>query len=174
MWIVEIPLTDDMRKLAKINAKKIGTLKNSIRKGDGNMVGCLGEIAFAYLMDGTLDNDYDHDVEVNGVTFEVKTKETTVVPTPDYEGSVATCNLKQKANAYVFMRVSKDLQTAWLCGIIRNDLFLSNARRLKKGQNDGSNGFIVKQDCLNMYYRDMILTEKAASYAAKNGFKVLS
>jgi|AntRauTorcE11897_2_1112592.scaffolds.fasta_scaffold00046_90 hypothetical protein len=132
--MIEIPLNDDMRALATIKAKELGKLNNSIRKGKGNKVGFLGEIAVAYLFSGYLHNTYDYDVLAFDCRMEVKTKETTVVPSLDYEGSVASCNLKQDCDIYVFTRVMKDLETCWICGMIKNDDFLTKARKLTKGQ----------------------------------------
>ena len=171
--MIEIPLSEEMRELATIKADELGQLRNSIRKGKGNKVGFLGEIAVAYFFNGDLENTYDYDVLAHDCKMEVKTKETTVVPRPDYEGSVATCNLKQRCDIYVFTRVMKDLETCWICGMIRNDEFLSKARKLTKGQKDGSNGFTVKQNCMNMYYSDMAIPDKILDYAERHDLKTL-
>ena len=43
--IHEILITDRMREVAHKKAKEMGTLRNSISNGDGNVIGFLGEIA---------------------------------------------------------------------------------------------------------------------------------
>ena len=39
---------------------------------------------------------------------------------------------------------------AWFLGIIRKEEYYDKARKLIKGQKDGSNGFIVRADCYNL------------------------
>ena len=56
---------------------------------------------------------------------------------------------------YIFTRVNIEKSIGWIAGYISKQEYFSKARFLKKGQIDGSNMFIVKGDCWNLYYRDL-------------------
>ena len=116
----EIPI--NMIDIARIKAKDMGALRNSLLKGGGNIAGFLGEqIALEYL-NGEWTNTYDYDIILqNGMKVDVKTKQTTVTPLPHYACSVAKLNTKQKCDAYAFVRVTKDFTKGWYLGIITKD-----------------------------------------------------
>ena len=148
--------TEDV-ELAKKKAKEMGTLKNSIRKGEGNVVGFLGEILFARYFGGIIDNTYDYDVIVNNLKVDVKTKETTVKPKDHYYASVAASNTKQECDAYYFVRVKKNLSEGWLLGGELKEDFFKKAIFGKKGEKDPSShlGWRFKADCYNMEIKDL-------------------
>jgi len=174
--MIVLPTSKDMIKLAKRRAKRMPPLKNSIRNGGGNVVGCLGEIALNVLLMGELVGHecYDYDLLYRGGTkIEVKSKDTTVEPQAEFEASLNNHNTKQKCDIYAFCRVKKDLSIAWLCGMIRKQNFLNQSRFLKKGTRDGSNGYIVKADCWNMFHYDLEIPQKLVEYAIDRGFDII-
>ena len=56
----------------------IGKLRNSIRKGAGNWIGCLGEIIVSDRIEGEIVGTYNHDILKNDKKIEVKSKERSV------------------------------------------------------------------------------------------------
>lgn len=174
--MIVLPTSKDMIKLAKIRARNMPRLKNSIRNGGGNIVGCLGEIALNELLLGDLVSHavFDYDIMYRGGTkIEVKTKDTTVEPRADFDASVNNHNTKQKCDIYAFCRVQKDLSVAWLCGMIRKQNFLNESIFMKKGTLDPSNGYIVKADCWNMKHYELEIPQKLVEYAMEREFEVI-
>lgn len=159
----EIICTKKMLLNAYNKHQALGKLNNSIRKGQGNFDGFVGENALKLFLDLPLDleqNTYDYDVVYHKKTIDVKTKKTSVIPQPIYEASVAAYNTKQLCDFYVFTRILYHEngyipKIAYLMGFMPKQEYYSKARFLKKGQTDGSNNFIVKADCYNMFYKDM-------------------
>lgn len=140
---------------ARKKAKEMGRLQNSITMGMGNLVGFIGEEVATYILKQHYDsvkhiNTYDYDIIVDGIRVDVKTKSTSVAPLPHYSSSVAGFNTSQKCDVYAFVRVKKDLTTAWWCGVIDKDDFFSKAVFMKKGQMDADNKYVVKADCYNL------------------------
>ena len=77
---------------------------------------------------------------------------------PRYECSVATYNTVQKCDKYIFIRVEfvdNKYTRAWYLGSIDKNLYFNKARKLYKGQKDGSNWFTVKSDCYNLKIEDL-------------------
>lgn len=141
---------------AKALANDLGTLRNSITAGEGNLAGFLGEVIVAEIIDAEHNNTYDSDLTwFNNITVDVKTKRTTVEPKDYYECSIAAYNTTQQCDLYAFCRVSKDLSTLWFLGMIPKQTYFQNAKFLRKGQVDGDNGFVVKADCYNMSIKNI-------------------
>ena len=63
--MVKIPFTQGMIDTASIKAKQMGTLNNSILKGEGNKTGFLSELALADFFPARIvsDRSYGHDLE---------------------------------------------------------------------------------------------------------------
>jgi len=93
--------------------------------------------------------DYDL-VRNDGITIDVKTKQTSAVPLPHYECSVAALNTKQACDYYCFVRVKNDFTVGWYLGVVRKQDSLADAVFMKKGTVDPSNNYVVKSDCFNM------------------------
>ena len=55
----EIYITDEMFVNAREKSIQLGVLKNSIRKGDGNLVGFLGEYITQTALNCKIDNTFD-------------------------------------------------------------------------------------------------------------------
>ena len=148
--MITIIPTDEQKQLAHKMAKQMGSIRNSITRGEGNAAGFLGEIVVADLLgiDRSPTKDYDM-VLSNGKTVDVKTKRTTVVPKKYYECSIASTSTHQKCDFYVFTRCMKD-GTIYILGDCEKDDYFSRSRFLKKGEQDGDNGYIVRADCHNL------------------------
>jgi len=159
--MVEIPITNSILYYSLLKAKSLGTLNNSILKGEGNLTGFVGEEAFkVFLNNKDSNNTYNYDIIHNGIRFEVKSKRTSVIPKDYYECSVADYNTKQNCDYYVFTRVlwhkgERLPSKVYLMGCYSKEEYYKNSRKLLKGSKDGDNGFIVHADCWNMKYSDL-------------------
>ena len=142
--------TDEQKSLAHKMARQMGSIRNSITRGEGNAAGFLGEIVVADLLaiDRKATKDYDM-VLPSGKTIDVKTKRTTVIPKNYYDCSIASTSTHQNCNYYVFTRCMKD-GTIYILGDCEKNDYFNRARFLKKGEQDGDNGYIVKADCYNL------------------------
>ena len=149
--IKEVSIPIEMIDIARKKADEMGTLRNSITKGDGNIFGFLGELIVAKYLGIKVDNTYDFDMKLhNGKKIDVKTKATSVKPKLNYECSIAAYNIKQVCDFYVFSRVHKNMNTGWVLGYMPKKAYLDTATQLKKGDYDPSNNFTVKADCYNL------------------------
>ena len=145
-----IDITGEDIKEAKLLANNMGTLQNSITKGQGNVHGFLGETITSKFLKSKLSNTYDYDIIYNNIKIDVKTKRVTTPPRDYYECSVASLNTKQLCDIYVFTRVLKDMTKGWLLGYINKKDYFDKAVLLKKGDIDPSNNWKVKTDCYNL------------------------
>lgn len=158
---IRVEITEEMTARAKAKADEMGVLKNSIRKGQGNLAGFLGEeIVLEAFPEAESANTYQHDVKMPGITFEVKSKDRTVNPRLDYEASVANYNTSQRADYYVFTSVFRDKSTnaythGHIIGMIEKESYKKQAVFLRKGDLDPSNGWVVSADCYNLPYSDL-------------------
>tara|TARA_R110000744_G_scaffold363419_1_gene471747 strand:- start:13 stop:501 length:489 start_codon:yes stop_codon:yes gene_type:complete len=159
--MIEVEITEDMKKRAWRKARTMGELNNSITEGDGNIAGFLGEEVANQIICGIINNTYDYDIiskKQKPITWDVKTKRCTSPPRGYYDCSVAAYNTKQKCDRYVFVRVeykNKRWGKAWVLGYYDKDKYFKDARFLKKGSLDGDNRFKVKADCYNIAIKDL-------------------
>lgn len=142
-------ISQDIDK-AKHLSSEMGTLRNSITKGQGNIHGFLGEIITSKFLSSSLNNTYDYDIVHNNLKIDVKTKRVTTPPQEHYECSVAALNTKQECDVYVFTRILKDMTSGWLLGYINKEDYFNAALFLKKGHTDPSNNWKVSTDCYNL------------------------
>lgn len=156
--MIEVKITEEMKKKAWRKAREMGRINNSITRGDGNIAGFLGEEVANFLIKGEVTNTYDYDIIKDGRKYDVKTKRCTSQPKNYYECSVAAFNTKQKCDEYVFVRIENvkgKWGRAWVLGYYPKDKYFEDAKFLKKGQKDGDNGFLVKANCYNMSIKDL-------------------
>ena len=153
--MTEIFITNDMFIKAREESIKMGVLRNSIRRGDGNLIGFLGEYITQAALGGCNDNTFDYDLVLGEYKLDVKTKATSVVPLDTYECSVAGFNTSQKCDIYVFTRILKTYEKGWVLGWLSTDDYYKKAKFLKKGEIDPSNNFTVKADCYNVPIKDL-------------------
>jgi len=142
-------VSEDIDK-AKQLSSEMGTLRNSITKGQGNIHGFLGEIITSKFLSSSLNNTYDYDIVHNNLKIDVKTKRVTTPPQEHYECSVAALNTKQECDVYVFTSILKDMTSGWLLGHINKEDYFNAALFLKKGHTDPSNNWKVSTDCYNL------------------------
>lgn len=149
---------------AREQSIELGTLRNSIRKGDGNLVGFLGEHITNSIINGQFSNTFDYDIILNDLTIDVKTKATTVKPLEIYECSIAEFNCKQKCDIYIFTRILKNYEKGWVLGWLPTDVYYKNAIFLKKGTIDPSNNYTVKANCYNVKIKDLFKIKELVNY----------
>ncbi len=154
-----VPITPLIREEALDKANSLGELKNSIRQGEGNLVGFIGEgIVKAAFPRAIATNTYQHDIVLDDVTYEVKSKDRTIpMPRPDDECSIAAFNPNQKADRYLFISVYRDRNTNeyvhghimghWACATYKDTAIFR-----EKGWYDSRNNWKIKADCWNMEY----------------------
>tara|TARA_R100000008_G_scaffold81152_1_gene64152 strand:- start:329 stop:823 length:495 start_codon:yes stop_codon:yes gene_type:complete len=162
--MIEVEITEEMKRRAWAKARQMGEINNSITKGDGNIAGFLGEEVANVVIGGDITNTYDYDIIANDTTYDVKTKRCTSPPKESYECSVAEYNTRQKCDRYVFVRIENikgKWGRAWVLGWMNKRRYLKKAMKLKKGDVDQSNGFIVKANCFNMKIKDLKSFEEA-------------
>ena len=136
--------------LANKMSSSMGTLNNSITKGQGNVIGFLGEIIVANELGITLDNTYDYDLIFNDKRIDVKSKKVSSVPRDYYECSVAALNTRQRCDLYMFTRIKNDLSEGWILGYLEKEKYLTDSKFLKKGSIDPDNNWKVSTDCYNL------------------------
>ena len=160
--MIDIQITESMKKRAWHKARSMGKLKNSILQGEGNIAGFLGEEVVNDLIDGTISNTYDYDIvyktSSQNIKYDVKTKRCTSPPKSYYECSVAAYNTKQDCDRYAFVRiewVKGKWGRAWVLGWLESKEYYSKAKKLCKGDVDPSNGYKVKADCYNVAISDL-------------------
>lgn len=149
--MVEVEVTDEMLLTARRKASEMGTLRNSISNGAGNIAGFIGEAIAQKVLGGALLNTYDYDLVLdNGKKVDVKTKQTSVKPLDTYDCSVSALNTKQACDYYCFVRVKNDLTIGWYLGVYSKKKFIKDAVFMQKGMIDPANGYVVKSDCYNL------------------------
>ena len=151
--MVKLNTTDEQIGQAKKEAKELGSLRNSILNGMGNVAGLLSEIVIADNYTSLMRNstkNWDLIDEIRGKTYDSKAKQTTVEPLPHYECSIANYNPNQKCDAYIFTRVMKSLEDVWVLGYLDKDEFFSEASFHKRGERDERNDFTFHADCWNV------------------------
>ena len=145
-------LSFETLKRVKERANQLPILKNSIRNGEGYVVGFIGEEVVKDVLNGEIKDTLDYDIIYNGMTkVEVKTKEITVSPRSHFEFSVADCNSSQRCDEYAFVFVLKQMPYAWYAGKISKSDFYEAAVFHKKGEVDPAfPNFVFKADCWNI------------------------
>ena len=152
----EIKVSLDMIENARIKSTEMGKLHNSILKGGGNLAGFIGEQIALECLGGEWHNTYSYDIILpDGKKVDVKTKQTSVKPLPEYDCSIAKFNTKQECDMYAFVRVKNDLTIGWYLGSIDKKEYFKKAIFMKKGYVDPSNNFTVRADCYNMKIKEL-------------------
>ena len=171
MKVHKVEVTNEMIRRATEKSKWHGDINNSIRHGEGNVVGYLGEeMALKFLSDVVEENNYDYDmVRFKGTphqyTIDVKTKERGVnkktgkpfQPRGYYTVHVTTASLHQRVDTYVFAQVNKvkDGYDGWILGWMDKDEFLNKAKKVNEGDLDEYNK-PETADAFKMEIKDII------------------
>ena len=126
---VSVQLLPRHWKAAEERAEKMPVLKKSQRGKEANIVGCLGEIVFMeYLhsegVEFTEDFATSHDITIVGSgTLDIKTKDRTVPPKPEFEASISLYNHEhQDVDYWAFISLERGRP---LCGHDGCTLFAS-------------------------------------------------
>jgi len=151
--MIEVEVTGEMLVRARDKAAAMGSLRQSITRGQGNLAGFVGEEIALAVLGGTVANDeknVDFDLVLpNGLTVDVKTKRTSVKPLPHYECSINTY-YEQQCDLYAFVRVHNDMHIGWFLGVYDRVAYYKDCTSFKKGDIDKSNGFKFKADAYNL------------------------
>jgi hypothetical protein len=172
--MIKIETTQEMIDNARLKAKSLGSINNSILRGAGNLAGYLGEEAVAsYLGADIVSNNrgrdkYNYDLVLeDGRRMEVKTKRRSVSPRSNYDVSVAQTSKHQRPDLYGFVSLEfertsgrhpkkyYDLKNVWLCGYMPVEEYWERAILWKSGQIDPTNGFKTHVDMYNMTISDL-------------------
>ena len=168
--IVEVTVSQDIIDIASEKSETMGTLKNSLTEGAGNIYGFIGEgVVYRYLVDNKVsvnwNNSYDWDILIEEVEdsegksinkLDVKSSVTNVKPMPHYNCLVSAFNTQQNCDAYVFTRVTKDLTKCWLLGFMLKEDFYNQADFFEKGERDPNRlSFKFVNDTYGVLIRDL-------------------
>lgn len=149
--MIEVAVSATMLVEARDKAAEMGSLYNSITRGQGNLAGFLGEAIAQQVLGGTLSNTYEYDLVLpSGETVDVKTKLTSVKPLESYMCSVAKLNTKQQCDYYAFVRVKNDYSIGWFLGLCSKQRYFDEAIFMAKGTVDPDNKYVVRSDCYNL------------------------
>ena len=163
-WPVE-----HLRAAAVQRAAAVPELDRSMRGLEARQIGALGElVALEYLeacgVGGVSDvSDTRHDILTPFGTIDVKTKERTVAPRPEYDCTAPDYNHDhQIPDWYLFVSCTADRQLkaagagidrileAWVLGTIRRERFDRVKVRWATDQTDASNGWQPTIVCWNV------------------------
>ena len=144
---IAFPIGPQTLKAAQGMADKMGTLKNSITKGAGNVPAFVGEIMVQQLIGAKRQNTFDYDmITAKGTRIDVKTTMTSVAPIYTYDCKISAY-YKQACDYYAFCRVNYNLEMAWLVGFYPSAQFFTDARHYNAGEADDVSGRVYQKEC---------------------------
>jgi hypothetical protein len=132
--MIEVTITDEMRRSAQKSAEEMGVLPSSILKGGGNYVGFLGEEAALKVLKAKRENTLDYDMLVGRKKIDVKSQAVKYKPKQDYYCAVAKTSLHQKCDYYCFMKVDIERNKAYYMGVISKKNFMQKALHVAAGK----------------------------------------
>lgn len=169
--VLTVALTDDDYGLAEELMAARPVYRGSHRGEAANEVGCLGEavvlrtLADVYRLRVNPVFDTTHDLSLYGSTVEVKTKDRTVAPRPEFDCSVPDYVADhQHADFYVFVSLQREktattglkrFHTAHLVGVGSPYLLARRGRLMRAGTTD-TNGTTFWTSCRNVAIRDLV------------------
>jgi hypothetical protein len=154
-------------------AGAIPALANSHRGAEAVLIGCLGEVMFeeylrnngVFFLPQLRETTHDYLVGKQYFVFEVKAKDRTVPPRPDYECSVPLYNYDhQVVDGYAFLSLErtkgtqrglKRFHSCWFVGVVSRKNFEQKSVTRKKDEVDLRNGTKFWTACKNIYIRDL-------------------
>ena len=161
--MIEVKITPEIIARAKKKAATVGNLQGSITGSLSHVVGAIGEIIVADIIDADQSNTYDYDLVRDGERIDVKTKRCNTRPLPHYDCSVAAHGAKQDCDSYVFVRILTDSSQAWILGKIPKQDFYTKATKYQRGDVDPTNGFEFKADCYNLPISELFDVKQSVS-----------
>jgi hypothetical protein len=117
----------------------------------------MGEVVVSDYLGIPLKNTKDYDIVIGSMTFDVKTKKTTVKPQPHYLASTADTSIHQDCGGYIFCRVSANFDKCWVMGVTSSKTFYKTSSFDLKGSVDPSSdrGWTFKADSYNLPYSEL-------------------
>jgi len=180
--MIELKLTQKIWDEADRRVAELPIFNNSHRKQAANIVGCLGEIVVEEWLKAEsvkfkpelTATTHDYRL-IDTSTFDVKTKDRTVAPRPDYDCSIPLYNhAHQQPDYYVFVSLQRNksntsktasrYHTAWILGGMTQELLDERGKVWKKGETDPANGTKFWTDCKNVHISDLISYEELADH----------
>jgi hypothetical protein len=140
--MIKIKITESQIKRAE-KLFSFNKLKNSIKEGEGNLLGAIGEIvAFDYYQgqDKVVihSGDFNFDLLIDGSKIEVKTMEVNATPKEYHECNVSLYNAEQQCDYYLFLNVDSSHSTAYIKGYVSKERFKKIRQLRLKGEKNGS------------------------------------
>lgn len=159
--ILSVPVAGAQVEEARARAKALGALQRSIRRGRGNVIGYLGQIAARDSL-GMREADlrsFDL-IADDGRRIEVKTAACTARPQYHYACNVALTSFKhQRPDAFLFVRVlsraHQPITEAFLLGWISADRFEQISRRVKLAEQDHRNRWRASAACQQVLVNEL-------------------
>ena len=155
--IHEIDIKSDWIKIATKNSKNMGSLRESITKGNGNVAGFLGELVVHDMLGGIYKSTIHYDIVIDGKKYDVKTKRCTSSPLLNYDCSISGHNPNQNCDYYIFTRVLENYKTCWVLGYMSKSEYFEKARFCRKGDVDEKSNmnWRFKADCYNLEIKEL-------------------
>jgi hypothetical protein len=168
---------------AQERALAMPVYENSHRKFKANQVGALGEVVFEaflehYNIPFTASYKTTEDIKVFGDTIDIKTKDRTVYPQPEYDCTVPLYNHEhQRPSRYVFVSLLRNatdtgenierFSAAYLVGWCTLDR-MEQGKIWEEDEVDPRNGTKFWTRCKNVYISDLRpMTELVLDYLAR-------
>jgi len=131
-------ITPEQLEKAK-HRNTFGILKNSLKNGEGNYLGSVGEIVLIdyYKNKGVKFEDgqkYDYDFIINDYKIDVKTQSIKYKPKPYFTCHIPNFNIKQDCDFYAFMFINLETNDAYCEGMIRKKDWKLIAKLKKQGE----------------------------------------
>jgi hypothetical protein len=137
MTFVAINMTSEQIERAS-SLYSFGALKNSVTKGEGNVVGALGEIAvfdyFSQRAKVVFDSTRDFDMIINGFKIDVKTSRSNFDALAHYHFIFFDVNTTQNCDFYFFVHYNITTDVAFLVGYLKPSRFYELATFHRKGE----------------------------------------
>jgi hypothetical protein len=140
--MIKLQITESQIERAK-KLFSFNKLKNSLRNGEGNLLGAIGEIvAFDYYQGQDKlvihSGDFNFDLLIDGSKIEVKTMEVNATPKEYHECNVSLYNAEQDCDYYLFLNVDSNHSTAYIKGYVSKQRFKKIRQLRLKGEKNGS------------------------------------
>jgi hypothetical protein len=131
-------ITPEQLERAK-HRNTFGILKNSIKNGEGNYLGSVGEVV---LIDHYKNKEvkfedeqnFDYDFIINDFKIDVKTQSIKYKPKPNFTCHIPNFNIKQDCDFYAFMFINLETNDAYCEGMIRKKDWKLIAKLKKQGE----------------------------------------
>jgi hypothetical protein len=164
---MRIALTDRHYQVAQAIFEKTPVYRNSHRGEAANQVGILGEVVVRESLDEAgvaYDPEFTttHDLRLPQIgRLEIKTKDRTVPPRPDYECSLPLYNHDhQNADYFAFVSLQRNradvgehwgrFHHAYLVGAANQTMIATHGKIWRAGETDVKNGTTFWTDCVNI------------------------